>query len=620
VRRTDGQSFIVELIKPSHYDDDGYVIQWRKAAVPSNTLGCLYGLARDCGERRILGDDVDIVVNAYDETKTVIPIKKIIRRIKASGGGGLICLVGVQSNQFPRAVDMARQFLAAGVQVVVGGFHVSGCLAMLPEMPADIKEAQEMGVALFAGEAEGRFDELFADAYHRRMKPLYNYMSDLPDLQGNPTPFLPVELLRDYVSKIATFDAGRGCPFQCSFCTIINVQGRKSRHRDADDIERIVRANLAQGVISYFITDDNFARNKNWESIFDRIIQLREDEGIELELVIQVDTLCHKIPNFIEKAARAGSTHVFIGLENINPDNLMAANKRQNRITEYRTMFQAWRNVGVISYAGYIIGFPNDTPETVARDIDIIKRELPVDLLEFFVLTPLPGSADHKALYDRGVWMDPDMNNYDVEHMTTAHPLMSKAEWQHAYRTAWDRYYSPDHVETLLRRAAVSNINTMWLMHSIFNFYGAQTYEKVHPLQGGYFRRKLRTQRRGCLPRVNPLIFYPRRLWEIVTTYVPFLMYRVRLNKLRRRIERDPQRMAYTDLALTPVSEAGVDEHRLDLFVATDAAKAAVAKFKPKPEAPQPCIARKIPPRPETPWPAEATLPETFLEPDAPAE
>ena len=92
--------------------------------------------------------------------------------------------------------------------------------------------------------------------------------------------------------------------------------------------------------------------------------------------MIQVDTLCHKIPNFVEKAKRAGVTRVFIGLENINPDNLAAAKKRQNKITEYRKMLLAWKAQGIITLAGYILGFPADTPETIRRDIEIIKREL----------------------------------------------------------------------------------------------------------------------------------------------------------------------------------------------------------------------------------------------------
>ena len=105
-----------------------------------------------------------------------------------------------------------------------------------------------------------------------------------------------------------TFDAGRGCPYQCSFCTIINVQGRKSRYRSPDDVERLVRLNWAAGVHKFFITDDNFARNKEWEAIFDRLIWLREKNGVPLGLMIQVDTLCHRIPNFVEKAKQAGVT------------------------------------------------------------------------------------------------------------------------------------------------------------------------------------------------------------------------------------------------------------------------------------------------------------------------
>ena len=80
-------------------------------------------------------------------------------------------------------------------------------------------------------------------------------------------------------------------------------------------------------------------------------------------LLVQVDTLCHIIPNFIEKCKRAGVTRVFIGLENINPDNLMAAKKRQNKITEYRKMLLAWKEQGIMTLAGYIHGFPNDTEE-----------------------------------------------------------------------------------------------------------------------------------------------------------------------------------------------------------------------------------------------------------------
>ena len=574
--------FRVELIKPSHYDDDGYVIQWWKAWIPSNSLSAVYGIVLDATARRVLGEDVEIEIEAYDETNCVVPIADIIERFGECDNNGLVCLIGVQSNQFPRAVDIARHFRAAGIQVAIGGFHVSGCLAMLPEIPPDIQAALDMGVTLFAGEAEGRLDEVLRAARDRRLEPLYNHMDDLPGMQGQATPFLPRHQIKRYAGWIGCFDAGRGCPFTCSFCTIINVQGRKSRYRDADDIERLIRANAAEGVLTYFITDDNFARNKNWEAIFDRIIRLREEEGFQTNFTIQVDTLCHRIPSFIEKAARAGCRRAFIGLENINPDSLKSASKGQNRITEYRKMLQEWRDAGVVTYCGYILGFPTDTPESIERDIKIIQRELPLDMLEFFILTPLPGSADHKALYSQGTWMDPDMNKYDLEHVTTGHPKMSPEELQGIYHRAWSLYYSWDHIETLFKRAVASGLKTSRVETMIFNFYGSYTYERVHPLQSGVFRRKDRTQRRHGLPREHPLVFYPLRAFEILRTYVPAAWFFWRLHRIRKRVQRDPNATSYIDLALDPVVEE--NDERLELFEVTDAARSAVAKAKHRAE------------------------------------
>jgi len=545
--------FVVELIKPSHYDDDGYVIQWVKSWVPSNSLACLYAIAQDAAINRVLGNDVTVEINAFDECHTVIPVRKIVRRIKEAGGG-LVCLVGVQSNQFPRAMALAEQFRAQGIAVAAGGFHISGCLSMLPALPPDIQAMKDIGVSLFAGEAEGRLAAVLVDAFNGTLQPIYNFMNDLPGLQSQVTPFLPVEILRGYSETLGAFDAGRGCPFQCSFCTIINVQGRKSRWRDADDVEALVRANIAQGVYRFFITDDNFARNRNWEPIFDRLIEMRERDGLNLNFIIQVDTLCHRIPNFVEKAARAGCARVFIGLENINPDNLLAAKKKQNRVHEYRDLFLAWRRHKVITYAGYIIGFPNDTPERLLGDIRTVQDELPVDLLEFFILTPLPGSADHLQLHKTGVSMDPDMNKYDLEHVTTGHATMSAEEWQDLYRQAFELYYSPAHIERMFRRAKASGIKPVRLVNHVLQFYFTFMQEKVHPLQGGFFRRKVRTQRRPGLPLENPLIFYPRRLAEIVTTHVRLVRYYLFLHGLRKRVERDSA--PYADRALVAVDFA----------------------------------------------------------------
>ncbi len=571
------KEFRLVLIKPSHYDRDGYVIQWMRSAIPSNTLATLNGLATDCAAREVLGPDVDIVVDSYDETNSRIRLKKIIRDIERADAG-MVGFVGVQSNQFPHAMDLARPLRAAGVQVVIGGFHVSGCISMLDTLPADIQEAVDLGITIYAGEAEGRLDEVFKDAWRGELKPIYNKMDDLPGLEEATVPMLPSDVINRTAGSHTSFDAGRGCPFQCSFCTIINVQGRKSRYRTADDVERILRFNLEQGVSRFFITDDNFARNKNWEDIFDRIIELREEEGLDMRFVIQVDTLCHKTPGFIEKAGRAGCTRVFIGMESINPDNLTAANKKQNKITEYRKMLQKWKEVGTTTYCGYILGFPTDTPERILRDIEIIKEELPVDLLEFFCLTPLPGSEDHKNLHQQGIWMDPDMNKYDLEHVTANHPLMSKQEWEDIYDQAWEAYYTPDHIERVMRRAAARDMSVGKILFLVLWFYGCKTLEGIHPLEGGFLRRKYRRDRRPGLPIESPFVFYPKYLMHLARTHVAMFKLWWRYNQVRKRIKADPKRREYTDLALTPVTDDELDE--LDLFISSASAKEAVDKSR----------------------------------------
>jgi hypothetical protein len=570
--------FRLFLIKPSHYDDDGYVIQWVRSIIPSNSLAAVNGIARACAEARVLGDDVEIQITIEDEINTRIRPERYARAIGASSEGGLVALIGVQSNQFPRAVDIARPLCAAGVPVCIGGFHVSGCLSMLPKITPEIQEALDLGISIFAGEAEGRLGELLKDAQGRSLKPIYNWMSDLPSLEGAPIPFLPRDTLGRTATTRTSFDSGRGCPFQCSFCTIINVQGRKSRYRTADDVEQLLRANHAQGVKKLFITDDNFARNKNWEGIFDRIIQLRETEKLKFSFIIQVDTLCHRIPNFVEKAGRAGVNRVFIGLENINPDNLLGAKKKQNRITEYRTMLQDWKRIGAVTYCGYIIGFPNDTPEGVLRDIEIMKRELPVDLVEFFCLTPLPGSEDHQVLAAKGVPMDPDMNNYDTEHVTTAHPLMSADEWLTLYRQAWHAYYSPDHVETVMRRAAASGMKPRKIKNLMLGFYGSQTIEGIHPLQGGFLRLKYRNDRRAGLPIESPLRFYPVYVWQTLGKLARVFWLNRTYQRILDRVEKSASKASYMDLALTPASDEDFDQ--LKMFSTNATAKEAVDRVR----------------------------------------
>jgi radical SAM superfamily enzyme YgiQ (UPF0313 family) len=573
------KTFHLILLKPSHYDDDGYVIRWWRSGIPSNTLATLYALARDAGERRILGEDIALRITTIDETNTRVRIDQLARMIERDGGRGVIALVGVQTNQFPRAMDIARRFRARDIQVAMGGFHVSGVLSMLPEITPEIQAATDLGVSIFAGEIEHRFDGFLLDAYNRRLEPIYNHLADLPSIDGVPPPYMPREYVQRTIGNLTSFDAGRGCPFVCSFCTIINVHGRKSRFRTPEDIERIVRENAAQQIKSFFITDDNFARNTNWEPIFDRLIALKR-EGLGVHLTLQVDTQCHKIPRFIEKAAAAGTKRIFIGLENINPDNLAAANKKQNKITDYRAMLLQWRKHRVFIDGGYIIGFPGDTPETIRRDVDILKRELPMDRVQFYCLTPLPGSADHKALYERGVPMDADLNNYDLNHITTDHPVMTREEWFGAFQEAWRSYYSVEHIKTLMRRGRTNGVSPGNIMGSSIAVYVYAVVEGVQPLESGIVRRRVRRERRPGLPIEHPLVFYPKYLTRSAIGYGKAIAMLLPLALERHRLKRDPEAKHYLDRALTPVDDQEIDD--LEMYSVTDAAVAAVALHKDK--------------------------------------
>ena len=274
--------------------------------------------------------------------------RSLIARFRRHGNFGLVALVGVQSNQYPRALDIARPFRDAGIPVAMGGFHVSGCLAMLDGQAVELDACRELGIVDVRGRGRGPARAVLAGRGRR-----------------------PAGAALQFHERPARRWRARRCR-SCRSSYVARTLGHEHQLRRRPRLSRTSARSAPSstcraasrasarpttssswcastgrtGINKFFITDDNFARNKEWEAIFDRLIELRETDGIPLGLMIQVDTLCHKIPDFIEKAKRAGVTRVFIGLENINPDNLAAAKKRQNKITEYRKMLLAWKGAG----------------------------------------------------------------------------------------------------------------------------------------------------------------------------------------------------------------------------------------------------------------------------------
>jgi hypothetical protein len=241
-------------------------------------------------------------------------------------------------------------------------------------------------------------------------------------------------------------------------------------------------------------------------------------------------------------------------------------------------MLRAWKAQGIITLAGYILGFPSDTPATIRRDIAIIQDELPLDIIEFFCLTPLPGSEDHQALWNKGVAMDPDLNKYDIEHVCTAHPKMSQEEWEGIYREAWSLYYTPKHMQTLLRRAAATGVPIGSLIKILVNFATTVRLENLHPIQGGILRLKHPSERRPGLPRQSGWTFWPHFVLETVGKHAVITGMIVRLLLMRLAVARDPAALSYMDQALTPVGDD--NDETFDLLTRTSGGRAAVAHAK----------------------------------------
>ena len=251
VERTRGiRGLHVVLLKPSKYDDDGYVLRHWRGVLPSNSMACLYALTEDVKQRRALRDDLEMTVELIDEAVHKVNVTKIIRHSQRAGWKTVVCLVGVQTNQYPRAVDLARAFRAAGVDVIIGGFHVSGTLALFHQPTPEIQEVLDLGITVVTGEVEGRWEALLQDALLGELQPLYNWLEPTPDLSTPPVPRVHKKYLRRFAYKqFGTIDCGRGCPFSCSFCSIINVQGRKMRMRDPEAIASVIRENYRQSGI-----------------------------------------------------------------------------------------------------------------------------------------------------------------------------------------------------------------------------------------------------------------------------------------------------------------------------------------------------------------------------------
>jgi radical SAM superfamily enzyme YgiQ (UPF0313 family) len=471
---------------------------------------------------------VSLRIHKFDEAIDWVPVNDIIKASKTPGVRSIVMLVGVQSNQYPRALDLASKFLPHGIAVLIGGFHVSGMLSMIG-LTDELKVAMEKGITLVAGEVEGgRLTAVVEDVVRGVAKPLYNFLAPTPNLENLPIPRISEEEFRNFASRFSTIDTGRGCVFTCDFCTIINVQGRTMRFRNPEQVVDFVRQSyLDAGIQQCFFTDDNTARNPRWRELFAGLIHIREEEKIPFHFMMQSDLAARKIPggDFFVLASRAGCSQVFFGVESVNRKNLRSQEKFQNQVTEYKDLVTHCHSLGITCQAGYILGLPFDTPASLKEDIAELQNMM-FDAASFYILSPLPGSKDHQRWWKEGRWMDPDFNTYDSAHVAVAPDSMTREELMESYYRTWEQFYSTEHMVNVLKIWRRDR-RLYWDRMSFFMWYlYASRIERLHPMNCGFWSMRKRKDRRPGFQQEafipfwwHQLVSLSVRMWGIVRLF-----------------------------------------------------------------------------------------------------
>jgi radical SAM superfamily enzyme YgiQ (UPF0313 family) len=541
----------VYFIKPSRYDDDGYVQYFRWGVQPNNTLTVLAALNdtfnREFASKRNVHLDTVIWDEICDGAIGPETIGSIKDKAREDGVELLIGIAGVQSNQYPRGRDLALQFVAQGLPTVMGGFHVSG-------YPQSREFLHNCGISTAVGEAENFWGELIEDFLDGKLKPEYSVTDGIRAKTGTGDILVPVitdaqlpmiedrYLTRFFNDTQTTLDTSRGCPFTCSYCSVKNVMGRTMRSRDPKSVVQWVRdAVFNHGIDSLFLVDDDFFRSPRWDEILTGMKQVRKEfPRLSFMMQVDVDASCYanvaegekagakhsRSRRFLDLAAEAGCYQAFVGIESLNPDNLNYATKYQNTddrnhrmlleesrakvLNKYRRVVDNWHRVGISVHAGYMLGFPFDGPDC-GRIAGRTLRQLGFDIVSFFIMTPLPGTEDQIRYAKEGEIIDWDFNNLDSQHVTLKHDKMDKHMWMRAYEEAFRIFYSPWRLLHTIATTAGGRGLSAEARRSVirqFIYYFFSYRQGRHPMVGGVWQIRRRDLKRPAVTDEEAQRFY----------------------------------------------------------------------------------------------------------------
>ncbi len=328
---------------------------------------------------RVLGKDHFTLPLALPLIAAMTPDRYDVRIVDDATGGipdGAPDIVGITAHvsTIDRAYEIADEYRARGSTVVMGGSYVTFMT----------DEALEHADAVVTGEAEGVWDSLLADFEAGRLKKTYR--ASPPAYRASPAPRW--DLVKHGRLMVLGVQASRGCPYQCEFCLVTRMFGRKMRYRDVDDVVREVAALPSK---RFFFVDDNLTFNKPWSrELMKKLAPLGVSWSCQSSIELGRDRA------LLRDMAAAGCVEVLIGFETIDPANLKETGKNQNRLEEYREVIENIHAAGIDVLGSFIVGFDGDTPASFER-LCGFTEEHGLSYINLSMLTAAPGTD----LYDR---------------------------------------------------------------------------------------------------------------------------------------------------------------------------------------------------------------------------
>jgi pyruvate-formate lyase-activating enzyme len=400
-------AFRIVLIKPSKYRRDGFVERFRRGFMPNSTLLHLKSLTP-----KFLGGRPVEVVTFDEHVETNLDYLKVLQPEHCD----LLALVGVQSHQMHRALDLAALARSRGVRnCVLGGPHPMTC---------DTSEVEGRGVSFAQVEAELVWPAILADAFNGELQPIYSQDDRWQEKLEGPALEPPSrQQLRRFVVPMMGVYPARGCPYRCSFCSVIKIAGRQVRSQPIDTTLTTLRLAHDAGVRLVMFTSDNFNKYPEARQLLEAMIA----ERLTIPFFVQCDVQLGKDPEFVALLARAGCGQVFIGVESFSREALKAFRKPQNHPSRYADLVDLCHRAGISTHLSNIIGFPDQTRKSVLEHLEELQS-LRAFMASFYVLTPIPGTQQYDEYLAAGAIREKNLDRFDATELVWDHPHLDAGE------------------------------------------------------------------------------------------------------------------------------------------------------------------------------------------------